>query len=58
MRALIWRGKEDVRCDTGNRPEIEHPRYAARGDILDHESMREVVDRKAQRAVSREISQQ
>jgi threonine dehydrogenase-like Zn-dependent dehydrogenase len=28
MRALVWRGKEDIRCDTVSDPEIEHPRDA------------------------------
>jgi threonine dehydrogenase-like Zn-dependent dehydrogenase len=28
MRALVWHGKEDIRCDTVTDPEIEHPRDA------------------------------
>src|SRR5215217_4197212 len=28
MRALVWHGKEDVRCDTVTDPEIENPRDA------------------------------
>lgn len=28
MRALVWHGKEDVRCDTVSDPQIEHPRDA------------------------------
>jgi threonine dehydrogenase-like Zn-dependent dehydrogenase len=28
MRALVWHGKEDVRCDRVTDPEIEHPRDA------------------------------
>lgn len=28
MRALVWHGKEDIRCDTVSDPEIEHPRDA------------------------------
>jgi threonine dehydrogenase-like Zn-dependent dehydrogenase len=28
MRALVWHGKEDIRCDTVDDPEIEHPRDA------------------------------
>ncbi|WP_376962110.1 zinc-dependent alcohol dehydrogenase [Azospirillum sp. A26] len=28
MRALVWHGKEDVRCDTVTDPEIEQPRDA------------------------------
>ena len=28
MRALVWHGKEDIRCDTVPDPEIEHPRDA------------------------------
>jgi len=28
MKALVWHGKEDVRCDTVSDPEIEHPRDA------------------------------
>jgi threonine dehydrogenase-like Zn-dependent dehydrogenase len=28
MRALVWHGKEDIRCDTVADPEIEHPRDA------------------------------
>ena len=28
MRALIWHGKHDIRCDTVPDPEIEHPRDA------------------------------
>ncbi|WP_342642921.1 zinc-dependent alcohol dehydrogenase [Rhodoligotrophos ferricapiens] len=28
MRALVWHGKEDVRCDTVTDPGIEHPRDA------------------------------
>jgi threonine dehydrogenase-like Zn-dependent dehydrogenase len=28
MRALVWHGKEDVRCDTVSDPKIEHPRDA------------------------------
>jgi len=28
MRALVWHGKEDVRCDTVTDPEIEDPRDA------------------------------
>jgi hypothetical protein len=26
MRALVWHGKEDIRCDTVTDPEIEQPR--------------------------------
>src|SRR5919199_668980 len=28
MRALVWHGKEDIRCDTVPDPKIEHPRDA------------------------------
>lgn len=28
MRALVWHGKEDIRCDEVTDPEIEHPRDA------------------------------
>jgi threonine dehydrogenase-like Zn-dependent dehydrogenase len=28
MKALVWHGKEDVRCDTVSDPAIEHPRDA------------------------------
>lgn len=28
MKALVWHGKEDVRCDTVSDPGIEHPRDA------------------------------
>lgn len=28
MRALVWHGKEDIRCDTVTDPGIEHPRDA------------------------------
>jgi threonine dehydrogenase-like Zn-dependent dehydrogenase len=28
MRALVWHGKEDIRCDTVTDPEIEHERDA------------------------------
>jgi threonine dehydrogenase-like Zn-dependent dehydrogenase len=28
MRALVWHGKEDIRCDVVSDPEIEHPRDA------------------------------
>ena len=28
MRALVWHGKEDIRCDTVTDPEIEDPRDA------------------------------
>jgi threonine dehydrogenase-like Zn-dependent dehydrogenase len=28
MRALVWHGKEDIRCDTVSDPQIEHPRDA------------------------------
>ncbi len=28
MRALVWHGKEDIRCDTVTDPEIEEPRDA------------------------------
>ncbi len=28
MRALVWHGKEDIRCDRVSDPEIEHPRDA------------------------------
>lgn len=28
MRALVWHGKEDIRCDNVSDPEIEHPRDA------------------------------
>lgn len=28
MRALVWHGKEDIRCDEVADPEIEHPRDA------------------------------
>jgi threonine dehydrogenase-like Zn-dependent dehydrogenase len=28
MKALVWHGKEDIRCDTVTDPEIEHPRDA------------------------------
>ena len=28
MKALVWHGKEDVRCDTVTDPKIEHPRDA------------------------------
>jgi threonine dehydrogenase-like Zn-dependent dehydrogenase len=28
MRALVWHGKEDIRCDTVSDPGIEHPRDA------------------------------
>jgi len=28
MRALVWHGKEDIRCDTVTDPRIEHPRDA------------------------------
>jgi len=28
MKALVWHGKEDVRCDTVSDPSIEHPRDA------------------------------
>lgn len=28
MRALVWHGKEDIRCDQVTDPEIEHPRDA------------------------------
>ena len=28
MKAIVWHGKEDVRCDTVSDPEIEHPRDA------------------------------
>ena len=28
MKALVWHGKEDIRCDTASDPAIEHPRDA------------------------------
>ena len=28
MKALVWHGKEDIRCDRVSDPEIEHPRDA------------------------------
>lgn len=28
MKALVWHGKEDIRCDTVSDPEIEHERDA------------------------------
>ena len=28
MRALVWHGKEDIRCDTVSDPQIEGPRDA------------------------------
>ncbi|MBV9076326.1 MAG: glutathione-dependent formaldehyde dehydrogenase [Methylobacteriaceae bacterium] len=28
MRALVWHGKEDIRCDTVSDPALEHPRDA------------------------------
>lgn len=28
MKALVWHGKEDVRCDTVSDPAIEEPRDA------------------------------
>ncbi|MDU3133901.1 MAG: alcohol dehydrogenase, partial [Bradyrhizobium sp.] len=28
MKALVWHGKEDIRCDTVSDPEIEHDRDA------------------------------
>lgn len=28
MKALVWHGKEDIRCDDVSDPEIEHPRDA------------------------------
>jgi threonine dehydrogenase-like Zn-dependent dehydrogenase len=28
MKALVWHGKEDIRCDTVTDPQIEHPRDA------------------------------
>ena len=28
MRALVWHGKEDIRCDSVSDPRIEHPRDA------------------------------
>src|SRR5205085_3858177 len=28
MKALVWHGKEDIRCDTVSDPRIEHPRDA------------------------------
>ena len=28
MKALVWHGKEDIRCDEIPDPEIEHPRDA------------------------------
>ena len=28
MRALVWHGKEDIRCDTVTDPEIQDPRDA------------------------------
>ena len=28
MKALVWHGKEDVRCDNVPEPKIEHPRDA------------------------------
>ena len=28
MKALVWHGKEDVRCDNVPDPKIEHPRDA------------------------------
>ncbi len=28
MKALVWHGKEDIRCDTVSDPAIEHPRDA------------------------------
>ena len=28
MRALVWHGANDIRCDTVPYPEIEHPRDA------------------------------
>src|SRR5215210_7600486 len=28
MKALVWHGKEDIRCDTVTDPKIEHPRDA------------------------------
>jgi threonine dehydrogenase-like Zn-dependent dehydrogenase len=28
MRALVWHGKEDIRCDPVTAPEIEEPRDA------------------------------
>ena len=28
MKALVWHGKEDIRCDTVSDPKIEHPRDA------------------------------
>ena len=28
MKALVWHGKEDIRCDTVSDPAIEDPRDA------------------------------
>jgi threonine dehydrogenase-like Zn-dependent dehydrogenase len=28
MRALVWHGKNDIRCDTVTDPELEQPRNA------------------------------
>ncbi|HEY0424001.1 MAG TPA: glutathione-dependent formaldehyde dehydrogenase, partial [Rhodopila sp.] len=28
MQALVWHGKEDIRCDRVSDPGIEHPRDA------------------------------
>ena len=28
MKALVWHGKEDIRCDSVSDPSIEHPRDA------------------------------
>jgi len=28
MKALVWHGKEDIRCDTVTDPEIQDPRDA------------------------------
>ena len=28
MRALVWHGREDIRCDTVSDPQIEDPRDA------------------------------
>ena len=28
MRALVWHGPKDIRCDTVPDPKIEHPRDA------------------------------
>lgn len=33
MKALVWHGKEDIRCDTVTDPEIQDPRDARKSVV-------------------------